>query len=257
MSTYFNGSAFRAIDALATTDGEHVTSALEAQQVNNAHYLHINDAGQITRVYPTRQTTASTSDGMWSHASTLWSPVLYMPFLVLRGLKSISITWHGKLVNADSDVRLELLGVGYVDALWTYSGGLTETRTVTLTLPQSSEYEVDTDLILWHKSTVTGSAFGTVSAGSIISQRVECGNTSLSTGDLRCIVHTNGAGTDGNAAVTPLEPIVRALAVTLASGVTGDIGIIVDEVEGAGVRFNERGISGVLTRSISIKTLFE
>lgn len=262
MSTYFNGSVFRAIDALATTDGEHVTSALEAQQANNAHYLHINDGGQVHKIYPNREPTASTSKGMWLVSSSVWAALHYQPFTVLRGLKSITITWFGDVQSVDghnTQVRLELIGVGSVDATWVWSSGSNVVRTITLTLPQPSEYEGDTDLVLWMRSPIGATLSGTTRAAGVIEGIVEVqtgGGTTLSTTYARGIARLRAGALDGGGSAAVLEPIVRYPVQTLSDGSTGDIAVIVDAVEGD---FYAREVSlcALNTRSLMIRTTFE
>lgn len=260
MSTYFNGSVFRAIDALATTDGEHVTSALEAQQANNAHYLHINDGGQIHKIYPCRDATGASAKGMWLVSSSVWAAVHYQPYTVLRGLKTITITWFGDVQSVDghnTQVRLELIGVGSVDAIWLWSSGSNVVRTITLTLPQPSEFEGDTDLVLWMRSPIGATLSGTSRSANVTEGVVEVTTgTCLSTTYARGIARLRSGGLDGSASNAVLEPIVRNTAVTLSTGSAGDIAVIVDAVEGA-FQAREVSLCALNTRSIMIRTSFE
>lgn len=153
-SGYFDGTVFRAIDSDATSDNSPLSSALEGQIANNSHFLHRFGGGSVNRAMGARDVDNQYSQNYQTHVSIVAASIFVQPFLVTRGLKSITVNWYGTSEYEDEtlgvEVSLELVGFGKNSTDWLIlTSGENQFRSITLVLEEPAQVEYETDLILW------------------------------------------------------------------------------------------------------------
>lgn len=182
LSNYFQTPKFRAVDDDATDINKPLSSALEAQLACSHEWLHRNAGGAAAQI-KNPGSLSSTIYNSTFHVAATWASLLYQPFLVTRGLRTIRVTMLGTVEAYNISTRLELLGFKSVDAVWTVGGTATSNvvRTITLALDEPAEVEYETDLILWGKSQLTNAIVYSVERAEIEGGKVEINPAALST----------------------------------------------------------------------------
>lgn len=255
-SGYFDGSTFLGIDEDATIDAEAMTALLEARIASDHQWLHINGAGAVTRHAVAGSDVLAGYNDIF-HTSASWASLVMQPFLVTRGLLSITVEMLGTVQDFNTDVRLELVGFGRVDATWVLGTPANEQvyRSITLTLPEPSQYEYETDLVLWGRSQLTSTAALGYAAAAVESGILTTATTSLSTNGPRAIALTSADWSGGGFPIQRvLEPVFRNPAGKDSSGVAAGIAILAERQAGT-LRVSETEISRITPRSWAISSV--
>lgn len=257
LSSHYNGQNFRAIDALASTIGEPLSSALEGQLANGHEWLHRQGAGAVARVGAAGSALLAGYNNFFYLASE-WASVLYQPFLVTRGLKEIKVSFVGTIEAYNVDVRLEMLGFGKVDAVWALNATANEQvlRTITLTLDEPAEYEYETDLILWAKSQLNTGTTTTLHAGDVTEGLLTTGTATLTTNPNRAIALVGPTWeTTGFPVRQVMEPLVRNPSGRDAGNSAAGVAVLSERYSGA-LTCAETEIARMTARSLFVKQVF-
>lgn len=255
-SGYFDGSAFVGVDDDATVDAEALTALLEARIAADHQWLHANGAGAVTRHAVAGSGVLAGYNDIF-HTAATWASLIVQPFLVTRGLLSITVELWGTIQDYNTDVRLELVGFGRVDATWTLGSPGDEQvyRSLTLTLPEPSQYEYETDLILWGRSQLTSSAASGYAAASVESGIVTTTPSNFSTVGPMAIALTSADWSGGGFPIQRvLEPVYRNASGKSSSGAIGGIAILDERISGE-MRLSETEISRITPRSWAISSV--
>lgn len=258
ISPQFNGQGFRAIDALAATPGEALTCALEAQVANNQQWLHVNGGGACARL------AASSNHGIegsnpFSALGARWVSLLYQPFLVTKGLVAIKVSFIGTVEDLNASMRLELLGFGREDAVWVLGTPANEQvyRSITLTLPEPSQYEYETDLILWTRSQMVSTSATSPGSGEITEGMVQSKTATMTTNPSRALVVTGLTWEGSGYPVRQvLEPLLRKPDGLDAGGGAAAVAILSEKYSGTGLRISETEVCRITPRSLFVKQVF-
>jgi hypothetical protein len=254
LSTYFETPTLRAIDEEAANINQPLSSTLEAQLASSHEWLHRNAGGAVAMIKSPAAATATGYNNSF-HTSAVWASMLMTPFLVTRGLTSVKVSFYGTIEAFNTNVRLELQGFGQVDATWTIGGTATTNvyRTITLTLDQPSEYEYETDLILWGKSQLTTSTLATINLASYTEGKAEVKSATLSTNPNRTVV---AAGLKWESTGFRID-VVRESLFRTPTGETagGSTGVFIAHEKIGGVEnVGEAEISRITSRAFFIET---
>ena len=255
LSTYFSTPTFRAVDEDAALINQPLSSALEAQLACSHDWLHDRAAGSVSRIMSPAAATLLGYNNTF-HTSAVWASMLAQPFLVTRGLSQIKISFLGTIEAFNMNVRLELLGFGLTDAVWVLGGTATTNvyRTITLTLDQPSEYEYETDLILWGRSQLSTSGITSPANATYTEGKLEVHPTALSTTPNATLAATGPRWDSTGSPITVLrETLFRNPNGATSGGGHIGVAILHERVSGA-EQVDEVGISRATVRSFFIET---
>lgn len=245
-----------AIDQFAAGDGYPLTSALEAQIANDHQWLHINAGGNVSRI---EAAGSNTINGYNYHyvTSVEWASLFMQPFLVMRGLKQIEITYFGTIEAQNVSCRLELLGFDVAETVWVLSGtsNANVARKITLTLDEPAQVEYETDLILWTKSQ-RGSQTATLGMANIADGQLVAPTSALSTNPNRAIAAVGTTwGASGNPIVKTYEPLYRNSNGRDLMEQPAGVAVLSERVSGD-IRARELEIARLTTRSIFVRRIY-
>ena len=235
LSTYFDVPTFRAIDSDATNIQQPLSSALEAQLASSHAWLHERGAGAVARIGSPGAAGAAGINTLYQCSAT-WASLLVQPYLVTRGLTSLTVTYLGTIWGGDADVSLELQGFGVTNTIWVTGASPTsnETRSCTLVLDQPSTVEYETDLILWVRGRylaleTPGTDPVTYNEGTVLAS-----TTTFTTSPNGALV---GAGPDWSGTGFPIqvlrETLVRNPAGRDSTGAAAGVAVLSERVSGA------------------------
>lgn len=256
-STYFDGGKFRGIDDDATADNRPLTAPLEAQLASGHQWLHVNGAGAVTR-HAVAGSAVLAGYNDFFHVAAIWASLLVQPFLVTRSLSSITVEFFGTIELYNVAVRLELYGFGYIDGVWVLNTSPNEqvTRTLTFTLPQPSEVEYETELVLWAKSQRTVSLVTDLAPASVAEGLLESASAPLSDEPERAIALIGPTWEESGFPVRKvLEPLYRNPNGEGAGGASAAVAILSERYNGE-VYIAETEIARITARSWFISQVF-
>lgn len=256
-STYFDGGRFRGIDDDATADNRPLTAPLEAQLASAHQWLHVHGAGAVTR-HAVAGSAVLAGYNNFFHVAAIYASLLVQPFLVTRGLSSITVEFFGTIELYNVSVRLELYGFGYIDGVWVLNTLANEqvTRTLTFTLPEPSEVEYETELVLWAKSQRTPDLVTTLHTASIAEGLLESSGNDLSDEPERAIALVGPTWEESGFPVRKvLEPLYRNPNGAGAGGASASVAILSERYSGE-VHCAETEIARITARSWCISQVF-
>lgn len=179
------------------------------------------------------------------------------PFLVMRGLKQIEVTYFGTIEALNVACKLELLGFDSSETIWVLSGtsNANVVRKITLTLRDPAQVEYETDLILWTKS-LPGSQTATLGLANIADGQLVAPTSALSTNPNRAIA---AVGTTWGPAGFPItktyEPLYRNQSGRDLMEAPAGVAVLSERVSGD-IRARELEIARLTPRAIFLRQIY-